>query len=340
MQVHMRAFMPIIFSFFLGTLVCKGQDPNFSQFFSSPLTLNPANIGNFDGNLRLSSNYRNQWPGFNNAFITSTVAVDGSIFEKKITQNDRIGWGGLLMTDASGNGVLSQQSALIGLSYSKGLDESRNHVLNLGFQTSYLNLRFNTDKADFEDELSPTGFDLQTAENFFLNGNRRSLFDVHSGIQYIGKLNESQLIYAGLGIYHLLRPKSGLLNLRYLTPMRYNLNMGGFSVLDLKNSIHYSAQLQKQGTFKEYLYGAAWNRILNEQKNKIIQGYLGIWIRNNEYTIPYMALEWNGFRVGFSYDMGISSKTSASTQYQSAEVSLIWTKGKETTINNLQCPKF
>jgi type IX secretion system PorP/SprF family membrane protein len=336
----MRIFLPLLFSWFLCILECKAQDPNFSQFFSSPLTLNPANIGNFDGTLRISSNYRNQWPGFNNAYITSTLAADGSIFENKISQNDRIGWGGLLMTDASGNGVLSQQSALIGLSYSKGLDENRNHVLNLGFQASYLNLRFNSDKANFEDELSPTGFDLQTAENFFLNGNRRSMFDFHSGIQYVGKLNENQLIYLGLGVYHLARPKSGLLNLRYLTPMRYNLNTGGFTSLDQRNSIHYNVQLQKQGSFKEYIYGAAWNRILNEQQNRSIQGYLGIWIRNNEYTIPYMGLEWNGFRMGFSYDIGISSKKSASTQYQSAEVSLIWIKGKETNINNLQCPKF
>lgn len=336
----MRALLLTIISFITSILFCKGQDPNFSQFFSSPLTLNPANIGNFDGKLRLSSNYRNQWPGFNNAYITSTIAVDGSIFENSISQNDRIGWGALLMSDASGNGILSQQSALIGLSYSKGLDESRNHVLNLGFQASYLNLGFNANKANFEDELSPTGFDVQTAENFFLNGNRRSMFDVHAGIQYIGKLSESQLMYIGLGAYHILRPKTGLLNIRYLTPMRLNLNAGGYNTLDFRNTIHYSAQFQNQGSFKEFLYGVAWNRILFEQQNKNIQGYLGLWIRNNEHAIPYTALEWNGFRVGLSYDLGFSSKTSASTNYQSAEVSLLWVKGKETRNINLQCPKF
>lgn len=335
----MRALW-LTFLFFVTSLWSYAQDPNFSQFFSSPLTLNPANIGNFDGTLRISSNYRNQWPGFNNAFVTSTIAADGSIFENKIAQNDRIGWGGLLMSDASGNGVLSQQSAVIGLSYSKGLDENRNHVLNLGFQTSYLNLRFNADKANFEDELSPTGFDLQTAENFFLNGNKRSMFDVHSGIQYVGKINDHQLMYLGLGVYHLVRPKAGLLNLRYFTPMRYNFNAGGFTSFDPKNTLHYSAQIQRQGTFKEFIYGAAWNRILNERENKSMQGYAGLWVRNNDHAIPYLALEWNGFRVGFSYDIGISSKTTASTQYQSAEVSLLWIKGNETKINNLQCPKF
>lgn len=52
------------------------QDPHFSQFFASPLTLNPALTGKFDGNLRATGNYRNQWPTINRAFTTTTVSVD------------------------------------------------------------------------------------------------------------------------------------------------------------------------------------------------------------------------------------------------------------------------
>src|SRR6186997_2334542 len=52
--------------------VSLAQDPNFSQFFASPLTLNPALTGKFDGTFRLAGNYRNQWPSINNAFVTKT----------------------------------------------------------------------------------------------------------------------------------------------------------------------------------------------------------------------------------------------------------------------------
>ena len=55
------------------------QDPNFSQFFASPLTLNPALTGKFDGDFRVAGNYRNQWPAFNNAYTTSTLSLDFSI---------------------------------------------------------------------------------------------------------------------------------------------------------------------------------------------------------------------------------------------------------------------
>ncbi|MEK7225921.1 MAG: type IX secretion system membrane protein PorP/SprF, partial [Bacteroidota bacterium] len=52
------------------------QDPNFSQFFASPLTLNPALTGKFDGLFRVAGNYRNQWPTIPNAYQTKTVSVD------------------------------------------------------------------------------------------------------------------------------------------------------------------------------------------------------------------------------------------------------------------------
>ena len=56
--------------------VSLAQDPNFSQFFASPLTLNPALTGKFDGTFRLAGNYRNQWPSINNAFVTKTASAD------------------------------------------------------------------------------------------------------------------------------------------------------------------------------------------------------------------------------------------------------------------------
>src|SRR4030095_6911454 len=37
------------------------QDPSFSQFFSSPLNINPALTANINADWRLISNYRDQW---------------------------------------------------------------------------------------------------------------------------------------------------------------------------------------------------------------------------------------------------------------------------------------
>jgi hypothetical protein len=52
-------------------VVVAAQDSHFSQFFSSPLTLNPAFTGKFFGTYRVAGNYRNQWPTINNAFTSA-----------------------------------------------------------------------------------------------------------------------------------------------------------------------------------------------------------------------------------------------------------------------------
>ena len=38
-----------------------GQDPSFSQFFASPLNINPALTGTINGKWRIISNFRDEW---------------------------------------------------------------------------------------------------------------------------------------------------------------------------------------------------------------------------------------------------------------------------------------
>src|SRR5215208_2319781 len=83
------------------------QDPNFSQFFVSPLTLNPALTGKFNGNFRVAGNYRDQWPEISKAFITSTISFDMPILRGKLSDLDTWGVGLMAMTDKTANGVLS-----------------------------------------------------------------------------------------------------------------------------------------------------------------------------------------------------------------------------------------
>ena len=122
------------------------QDPNFSQFFASPLTLNPALTGKFDGLYRVAGNYRNQWPTFDNAFTTATASVDMGIIQDRLPYNDRFGIGFMGFTDRSGNGVLLNNYASVAVSYHKGLDENGYHQLGLGFQGSFVNKRLDVTK--------------------------------------------------------------------------------------------------------------------------------------------------------------------------------------------------
>jgi len=65
-------FTSIISLLLFITIGLKAQDPRFSQFYLAPQVLNPAMTGIFDGEYRVTINYRNQWNSIlaNNAFTT------------------------------------------------------------------------------------------------------------------------------------------------------------------------------------------------------------------------------------------------------------------------------
>src|SRR5215213_1481313 len=145
------------FAFCFSVVLAFAQDPNFSQFFASPLTLNPALTGKFDGVYRVAGNYRNQWPTINNAFTTATVSLDAGILRNRIPEFDQFGVGVMAFVDQSGNGVLKNNYFALSTAYHKALDENGFHQLGLGFQGTYVSKRLDVTKVYFEDELTSTG---------------------------------------------------------------------------------------------------------------------------------------------------------------------------------------
>src|SRR5215213_7076282 len=97
----------VLLMLMLPLLKTQAQDPNFSQFFVSPLSLNPALTGKFNGTMRAAGNYRNQWPAFTRAFITSTLSVDFPILTSRLAETDTWGVGVMAMTDKTADGILT-----------------------------------------------------------------------------------------------------------------------------------------------------------------------------------------------------------------------------------------
>src|SRR6187549_3455021 len=84
----------------------QAQDPHFSQFFASPLTLNPAFTGKFDGQFRLAANHRDQWPSIPKAYVTTSASVDFGLLKSKIPEGDVFGIGISALSDQSADAAL------------------------------------------------------------------------------------------------------------------------------------------------------------------------------------------------------------------------------------------
>ena len=191
--------------------VSKAQDPNFSQFFASPLTLNPALTGKFDGIFRVAGNYRNQWPSINNAFVTKTASADFHLLKGYLSEIDRWGIGGLFMSDQNGNGAITTNQFSLSTAYHKGLDEDGYHQIGVGFQGSYTDKRLDVYKLDFEDELTALGFTGTTSEIFPQSNLQVSYLDINAGILYNGSTNGYNNFYVGASMYHMISLKPVLI---------------------------------------------------------------------------------------------------------------------------------
>jgi type IX secretion system PorP/SprF family membrane protein len=331
----------ILLSLIVATigLTAHAQDPHFSQFFASPLTLNPAFTGKFDGEWRLAVNHRDQWPSIPKAYVTSSASFDIGLMKDKLPQGDVFGIGVSGLTDASANSQLKLNYGSLSLSYHKALDEDGYNTIGAGFQGTYSSLVLDQSKLTFETMLAQNGFTNESGRETLQNGSNQSYFDMNAGVLFSGSSNGNNNYYAGVSIYHVNRPKVGFKDANYQLASRVTAHAGGTLPISDVLSFNGSVIHQIQAKASETTLGGALSYNLNGDEVNPSNIFIGSWVRFNDAVIPYIGLEVNGLRIGASYDVNISSLKSATSSRGGSEFSLIYIKRKSET-KGIPCPKF
>jgi type IX secretion system PorP/SprF family membrane protein len=323
----------------------SAQDPNFSQFFVSPLTLNPALTGKFNGDFRIAGNYRDQWPAISKAFITSTASFDMGILRNRLSELDTWGVGVMAMTDKSANGVLSGNFVSITTAYHKGLDENGLHQIGVGFQGTYTSKSLDGTKLNFLDELDQNGgWSIPSGEaidNRMITVNH---FDFSIGALYNGSTDGYNNFYIGGSLYHLNKPKESFDNdIFYQLSKRLTIHAGGaIPLADRTRTIYLSSMVSRQAGATNIVGGGAVGFLVNGDEEDPTSFYAGAWARVNNVNdaiIPYLGLEFGGFRLGASYDVNISTLKTASQSRGGIEISLIYIK-RPPGYKPIACPRF
>jgi type IX secretion system PorP/SprF family membrane protein len=322
--------------------VSMAQDPNFSQFFASPITLNPALTGKFDGVYRFAANYRNQWPTINNAYTTATASFDMGILKDRIPDYDQFGVGIMGFTDRAGEGgILTNNYLGLSLAYHKALDENGYHQIGAGFQGTYVNKRINTSTLKFLDQLTPLGFTNPTSEVFSSNQVNISYFDLNAGFIYNGSSNGYNNYYVGASMYHITRPKESFQGGDFLLNPRVTIQAGGKIPVGTYNFLHVAGNHSIQAKAHNTMIGGAFALNVNNDDVNPTNVYVGSWYRFNDALIPYLGLEFGEWHFGASYDVNTSSLKPASNSRGGVEISLIFIKKPvDPDAKKLNCPKF
>lgn len=327
------------------------QDIHFSQYYASPLTLNPAMTGLVNRDYRVSANYRTQNYSFSTVpYVTASVAYDMPILAGKLPEGDALGIGVLAFYDKAGTGALSNLSGGLSLAYHKALGQNKEHMVSFGVQALFVSKSINFDKLRFEDQLDPRMPGAYLPTNELFANQDVSYPDFNAGIMYTGRIDHKSTLYAGVSYFHLTRPEEKFLgsgtseNIKINS--RYNIHVGGSTELNDNIALFGSGMFQRQGEAQEILLGAAVGFILNPQHKEEVGNtvlYLGSWYRFNDAFIPYIGLEWTSFQLGFSFDATVSKQQQLTMGQGAYEVSLIYNGLFNKRVKpkyNFACPKF
>lgn len=326
----------------------QAQDVHHTQYFSTPLLLNPAMTGLTKNDLRVTANYRSQWFSVSsNPFTTGTVSLDLATNRNRWDNGNALGIGIVAVYDRAGVGNLQNIQAGLSIAYHYAFGEEKQHTLSFGAQGLLAQKSIDFNALKFEDQFdASTGTAaFQTGENF--QNNDLTYPDFNIGAMYSGKINEHGTMYMGGSVYHLTRPTETFLNGTNKIHLRATGYLGGSFDLNENVVLYTSALYQRQGSAEEIMFGGAAGFVLNPGHDEFVNNTifnLGAWYRYGDGIAPYIGIEWTKMTLGLSYDINTSAFTPATNANGAYELSLVFNgkinKRMPAPRYNFTCPKF
>lgn len=340
--------------FCLCMLVAVGkvtaQDPQFSQFYSAPLYLNPAFAGSTQ-QARVGLNYRNQWPAIDANFVTLSAYFDTYL------EDYNSGVGFLLMRDTEGQAGL--KSTMVGLQYAYQLYLTEWLTFRPGVQVAFYNRNVNFADLTFGDQFDPvTGEINNPSAETFGNLSKNFLDLSFGGIFY------TRNAWFGVTVNHLNTPNQAFeedADPREL-PRKFSYH-GGYKILlrpgvmgsgmfarPQERSISPTFQYKSQGEFDQLDLGlyltleplifGTWYRGL---PTKSLEGF-----NNNESIVFLVGFTKKGkddvLNIGYSFDYTISQLGINSGGAHELSISYSWSnrdpRKPPKHVMQIPCPDF
>ncbi len=308
---------------FLSAQICAAQDHIYSQFYNSPVYLNPALNGQFEGDLRMNLIYRNQWTSIPGRFNYYTFSMDYQV--------PKFGGGfGLMITKSSEGTAYLNKTNFSGI-YSYNVD-FENSIMSFGLQAGVTNRKIDYDKLLFLDQINTQGIISGGATGASApEFNNKFFFDAGGGINYV-----QGNFMIGTSAQHLNKPNESFTGTKSPLPVRLNANISYKLPLDYYGdenspSVIPSIVVYSQAKVRSYSAGMQY-------KNRSVN--LGLWYRTDgsQQDAVVVSLIFDLFvkrdyndklRLGVSHD-ATTSKLPYSNTSGTTEGALSY----ETTVGN------
>lgn len=298
------------------------QDVHFSQYYFSPLSLNPANTGNFKGDWRFFGNYRSQWRDISKAYNTYSVGGDANFFPSNLNFS-----GGLIFISDKSGGNLIVNKIMPSFAFHHKLADFN---MSYGIQSSYVMKSIDFYAHSFPNQLNwNTGKFDNTLQNYETNVVPRSNYlDVNAGINVSRRFGnfEPEL---GFSLFHINKPKESFLGFDNRLPIRQSVNAA--LAYQVSGTIILKAHTLYGTTtdVNDWVSGMNVEYILSKGTfftNSVFGGFM--WRdgfkRNADAGILTVGLNYSHYTIGLSYDVTFSGLKTAVDYKGAYEIAFIY----------------
>ncbi len=313
------------------------QDPQFSQFYASPVYTNPAFAGSSTVG-RLVLNSRNQWPSVSGSFTTVNASYDEHF------EAINGGLGIQAHYDEQGTGTL--RTVGLNVAYAYLIPVSRKFSIRLALQAGYMQKTVDFSKFLWRSQLGINGFTSPSdAEPGLPTEGKANITNFAAGF-----LGYSKNFYFGLSTHNIFEPDQSfaITNPAVVAPIyrRYTGHVGAIyplveSKVKGRSSYLYPNVIYMQQGFAGKPF---WQLNLGMyiSKGSLVGGlYVRQTAANTESIIAIVGLRTEKVKIGFSYDGTVSTLGAGAPN--SYEVSLAFELRKKVRRRNprpMTCPDF
>ncbi len=318
------------------------QDINFSQFYELPLLRNPALAGIFNGNVRFTAAYRNQWESVTAPYRTMALGSEVKFF-KGFSAGDFITAGFQFTNDVAGDSKLKRTQFFPVLNYHKLLNEEHNTMIALAFMGGYVTENFDPTKLQFDDQFVNGSYSSSNPTNQTFSKTGFNYLDASTGISFSSLIRNNARFYIGAGLYHFTNPTLSFMNdNKVKLNKKYVFNTGVSAYTSTYNRIVIYADYFMQGGDRllqgGFLYSHNFDHTGDEARLSVSGGAV---YRFKDAMIPVVKLNTNKLSIGLSYDVNTSKLKTASAYRGGFELTLsyidLW-NGKNSDARKVECP--
>lgn len=312
------------------TFYIFSQDIHFSQFWMTPILLNPAQSG-AGHDMRAIINYKNQWNS-----VAAPYSTLNALFDLKIPAKGKKGFSAVginIYQDKAGDGEMKSLQGNLAYAYHVYLNDK--NTLGGGLYGGFAQRSINYAKLQWMNQYDGVSYNSSLPSGEPAGGNNLTYFDLGGGLHYeYGKGekyftgNNHKSFSAGISLFHANQPEYSF----YGTDDKLHIKTVGYAngVFGISNtniSLVPGIIYSHQGKNSELLMGNMFRFQLKEESKHT--GYvkgsafsLGTYYRNKDAVIAAMLFEISQYAIGISYDVNVSGFNKATIGRGGFEISL------------------